>query len=186
VPRYIYDKGYSGVIDRDNTSIGLVPFQSSAVPSRPPQRTPPPTRSLGTKIIVTEEIRRRRNAVDLYNTHQQANSDHQDSSVDAPSPQPRRNESPSFTQCYVGENGRITVNYDALFELTSLLTFHHATAESVQPARGELERQIESRRVAWTAEELEVAEKESKRKRLKEKCAKLWAKVKLPETWGPD
>jgi hypothetical protein len=36
------------------------------------------------------------------------------------------------------------------------------------------------------AEELEVAEKESKRKRLKEKCAKLWAKVKLPETWGSD
>jgi hypothetical protein len=192
MPRYIYDEEYSGAIDRDDTSIGLVPFQSSAGSLRPTQRTdpsqprtPPPTQSLGTRVIATEGTWLRLNAVDMSGLHQQPTSGRHDSGVVTPSPPPPRNKSTSSTRRHIEENGRMTVNYDALFEPTSLLTYQYATAESIQRVREESERQIESRTVVRMTEELEVADKESKRKRLKTKCARLWAKVKFPETWGP-
>jgi hypothetical protein len=213
MPRYIHNKEYSGAVDRDGTSVGLVLSRNSASPSRPRNRktsslprTPSPPQSLGTRALRMSQRRPRRNAVDLGSPHQQANSNqhedaantpssHQqansgqhDSGVNTPSPPllPRnRTPSPPISmQGSFREDTYITVNYVELQDAQNApprRRYQDATEESIQGAWSAIRQQSEKQEKSKT-----VAEKKSKSKRLRRKCAKVWAKLKFPETWGPD
>jgi hypothetical protein len=213
MPRYIHNNDYSGAVDCDDTSVGLVLSRDSASPSRPRYRkssslprTPSPPQSLGTRALRTSQRRPRRNAVDLGSPHQQANlyqhedaantpsspqqanSGQHDSGVNTPSPPlPPRNRTPSPPISMQGsfrEDAYITVNYVELQDAQSAPPrprYQYATEESIQGAWLAIRQLSEKPEKSKT-----VVEKKSKSKRLRGMCAKVWAKLKFPETWGPD
>jgi hypothetical protein len=79
----------------------------------------------------------------------------------------------------------ITANYVELQDAQSAPPrprYQYATEESIQGAWSAIRQQSEKPEKSKTV----VEKKKSKSKRLRRKCAKVWAKLKFPETWGPD